>query len=214
MLVARSEDDERRIGVPAAPASLIRADSPLRLRGESNDMRIFCCALGPIHPDPAPTLDTDARRAARDVDLLTRLVMSNGERAMHVIFVSTVLALAPSRDRYYYAGWKRVLEDKLLWLTESQQRTRLSVIYPGRLVGRETTRRLRYVHTTYEALAGLMCSVSTGGPRRAVVGLDARLWRLRDPLTVLHGGSRNAARRLPLALLTKALRENGGCASS
>lgn len=133
--------------------------------------RVFVCALGPVQSgdrvdDPAVV---EAELAA-----LARLL---GAKA-RVVLVSSVVALAPKRDRRHYGGWKNLVEDRLRVLA-AENGVELSVVYPGRLVERRSGNSWRdFVHTPYPKLARVVETSSSRPPADRAVGLDARVWLL------------------------------------
>jgi len=141
---------------------------------------VYACALGLIHPRE-PRWDADSEAAARDLAVMDRLLRSSAGARVHIVFVSSVLTLQEPRPiRSYYCGWKRVIEGRLIDLAARTPATRLSVLYPGRLVAGKSMRRpLSLAHTTYARLAELLPRFGTGaGGRRALVGADARTWMI------------------------------------
>lgn len=170
--IARGEVDEaaldgtgydvRRAGV-VAPA-LVGARS----------VRIVICALGPVHTRQT---DVDRNVVARDLASVETLVAAAGPLA-HLVYVSSVVALAPGADRRSYGGWKMLIEHELREMA-GQHSADLSVVYPGRLVGpADGQSLLNRLHTRYFRLASLVVQVGWEKPVSKVVGLDARLWLL------------------------------------
>jgi hypothetical protein len=179
--VAR-DDSETELVQRARPGSrLLRADRSDPLRPwDYHGVRIYGCALGPIHPQDSPEIGADAKRAGNDLDLIRRIVDASAHVPIHVLFVSSVLALAPRKQRRYYAGWKSVIESELISILADHPRATLSVLYPGRLVDRRTAGQpATLLHTTYDSLAERLATLRPGSRHRLVVGSDARIWIVR-----------------------------------
>lgn len=162
-------------------------------------LRLFVCALGPVHPiDPEP--DSDSAHVARDLALIQRVLDSAPAAQAQVVLVSSVIALAPGDDRRYYGGWKNLVEEELrLLLAGRRAGADLSVLYPGRLLDvQERTRPWHRAHTTYSRLADIAEQAGHRPPASRVVGLDARAWLLARSASLSVrsiSGSRGALRR-------------------
>jgi hypothetical protein len=197
---AVARDDRDRAELASSPATVIGAhdDGPLLGGTRPGALRIHVCALGPIHPETARPED-DAAHVDRDLDLVARLLGEAQGRDAHVVYVSSILALAPAADRAYYAGWKNVVEERLAALVAAHPGGRLSVLYPGRLMTAEERRRPWHrMHTTFDRLAAAMDDVSEGPGRSRTVGLDARIWLLARSASLVASalsGSRSTQRR-------------------
>ncbi len=196
--VARDEHD--RADLASCGATVVGAGSTDALLGEGGPrpLRIHVCALGPLHPETARP-DADAANVERDLEVVARLLDEAAGREVHVVLVSTILALGPGADRSYYAGWKNVVEGRLADLVDAHPGATLSVLYPGRLMAAQDRRRPWHrSHTTFERLAALMQDVSEGPGRSRIVGLDARAWlvaRSASLLVASLSGSRGNRRR-------------------
>jgi hypothetical protein len=196
---AVARDDRDRAALASGPATVIGAHDGGPLLGETRPgaLRIHVCALGPVHPETAH--EDDAAFVARDLDLVARLLGEAEGRAAHVVYVSSILALAPAADRAYYAGWKNVVEEELASIVAAHPGGRLSVLYPGRLMTSEERRRPWHrTHTTFDRLATLMNRVSEGPGTSRTVGLDARIWLLTRSASLVVtslSGSRSTRRR-------------------
>jgi hypothetical protein len=198
-LYAVARDDRDRAALAASTATVIGAHDSGPLLGTTGPraLRIHVCALGPVHPETAHA--DDASFVARDLDLVARLLGEAEGREVHVVLVSSILALAPAADRAYYAGWKNVVEEELAALVAAHPGGRLSVLYPGRLMAAQERRRPWHrTHTTFERLATLMNDVSEGPARSRTVGLDARIWLMTRSASLVVtslSGSRSTRRR-------------------
>jgi hypothetical protein len=196
--VARDERD--RADLASCGATVVGGGSagPLLGDGGPRPLRIHVCALGPVHPETAQP-DLDAAYVERDLDVVARLLGEADGREVHVVLVSTIIALGPGTDRSYYAGWKNVVEGRLADLVDAHPGASLSVLYPGRLMAAQDRRRPWHrSHTTFERLASLMQDVSEGPGRSRIVGLDARAWlvaRSASLLVTSLSGSRGTRRR-------------------
>ncbi|WP_235737216.1 hypothetical protein [Nocardioides alcanivorans] len=146
---------------------IIRADSSIDV---PEGARIHVCALGPVQSGDRVE---DPTVVERELQALGDLVTSGSS----VVLVSSVLALAPTRERAHYAGWKNLVEDRLGRLTTARG-ARLSVLHPGRLVEPGQKFFRDFVHTPYPKMAALVEQTSNRGPHTRAVGLDARLWLL------------------------------------
>jgi hypothetical protein len=196
--VARDDSDLAELGTSGA--TVVGAGTSSSLLGDARPdaVRIHVCALGPVHPETAqPSVDADL--VARDLGLVARLLDESAGRDVHVVLISSVLALAPGADRAYYAGWKNVVEEEVARLVEPHSSARLSVLYPGRLLAASDRRRPWHrLHTTFDQLAVLMNQVGEGPGRSRIVGLDARAWLLARSASLMAttlSGSRSTRRR-------------------
>jgi hypothetical protein len=135
------------------------------------------CAAGVIHPGPA-SLTADHRAAARDLAILEAIVQAQSGDRIHVVFMSSVLALGRSPGRGYYAGWKAMMEGAMAKIVENAPGADLSIVYPGRLVERRSVARpMSFLSTPYHHAAEVMIHTArSAAARRAILGLDARLW--------------------------------------
>ena len=134
LLVARhaSEADElarRYPGIAVLPPS--PAGNPLP-EGVSSVV-VYCCAVGPIHAGK-PEWTEDQENASANLDALIRIANAYRSRPLHLIYVSSVLALMPRGTNTYYSGWKNIIEAGLQELIAPCERASYSVFYPGRLV--------------------------------------------------------------------------------
>ncbi|WP_040320170.1 hypothetical protein [Aeromicrobium marinum] len=146
-------------------------------------LRVVVCALGPVHPgSPAVADVSDAVR--RDVDTVQRLIDAAHGSPVHVVLVSSIIAVAPDESRRSYGGWKAVVEAELRRIVGQHPGAGLSVVYPGR-ISDSTGRSL--LHTTYTRLAAAIDALLDGPPTSRVAGLDARLWLLVHGLVVAAG---------------------------
>jgi hypothetical protein len=178
LLVARhiTEYDALRVAQPGA--ALYQAWEPGSvLVDEGEAVAIVCCAFGPIHPGAAVAAD-DLRRADADCRALGAILRKYSELRLHLLLISTVLALCPRPGREYYAGWKNVVEGLVRQAVEPRREAGLSVFYPGRLVERKTLATpASMLQTSYRELAEEVVSdVRQNRSRRAVLGVDSRLW--------------------------------------
>lgn len=171
--VVHAGADERTALLDLYPASaLLEASQGI----ERPTLCIFVCALGLTHPE-RPDLPRHADRLHRDAALLLALVQSQAA-GIHVLLVSTVIALAPPRDRCHYAGFKNLAESVVAAQLQGVEGAMLSVFYPGRLVDRPSAAGMSArLATPHEVLAQKMLRTAAGGrPAQCIVGIDARLW--------------------------------------
>jgi hypothetical protein len=175
--VARHAADAERIRRQWPRARVFVAGDPVSALPSGHQRIVLCtCAAGLIHPRKADWA-MDVSEADRDIRLHLQILASFESVPVHVIFVSTVLALSP-RGTAHYAGWKNVMLGTLAEAVAEHPRGRLSVLYPGRLVERRTPAHLlSLTHGTFEQLAARIGRIAaTDRPCRRVVGLDAYLW--------------------------------------
>lgn len=175
--IARHAADAERIRRQWPRAQVFVAGDPVSALPPGHRRVVLCaCAVGLIHPRKADWA-ADVAEADRDLRLLLQLLAHYESDPVHVIFVSTVLALSP-RGTAHYAGWKNVMLGTLSEAVAGHPRRRLSVLYPGRLVERRTPAHLLgLTHGTFEQLAARIDRIATTDrPCRRVVGLDAHLW--------------------------------------
>lgn len=137
---------------------------------------IIVCALGLVHP-ARPDVALHLQNFQDDLRRLSNLAGGAGGD-VHIVLVSTVIALIPSRDRAYYAGLKNLTEAAIAALLRDLTSVRLSVVYPGRLVDRRVG-LADMLATPYPVLASTLVKMAgSSGASSRVVGLDARLWLL------------------------------------
>jgi len=193
VLVARdaAEADDLRSRLPAATVVEGGAGSFPAL---SHGVAIVCCAFGPIHPEgPRPA---DALRSfERDRAWLGLLLDSYSEIPVHVVFVSSVVALAPPRRRSDYGGWKNLAEGAIGTLVRRHANARYSVVFPGRLAVERSARAA--FSTPYLRLARRILDGTGRGPARRLIGLDARLWLLARSLRIVVAAGYGRVERAP-----------------
>lgn len=150
------------------------------------DLVLHVCALGPIHPeDPRPD---DAERFASELATIEALVAAT-TGSVRIVFVSSVIALAPTPDRRLYGGWKNLAEEHLDRVAlRHGARVTVSVVYPGRIVAPSQRSGLSdRISSTFEKVARRLLAEASRKPRRAVVGIDAKVWSaLRAMSLVVH----------------------------
>lgn len=179
---AVARDDRDLAALRDSDATVLPAGGPDGgLLGEAapDSLRIFVCALGPVHPE-APQAAVDSDHVVRDLGLIRRVLDSAPDATAHVVLVSTVIALAPGEDRRYYGGWKGLVEQELReLLAQRSAPADLSVLYPGRLMDDHERRRPWHrAHTSYTRLADIVERAAQRPGTSRVVGLDARAWLL------------------------------------
>jgi len=153
------------------------------LAGEG-PVRLRICALGPLHPGTPDQAATSAG-VTRDLDLVARVLDACGDREVHVVLVSTAVALAPAADRRFYGGWKGVVEQELAEIVSGAPRGEMSVLYPGRLISQRDLRHpVSLMYTTYRGLAELVDRSGCSEPTSRVVGADARAWLLSRAISM------------------------------
>ena len=119
---------------------------------------------------------------------------------VHVVLVSTVVALAPSRDRAYYSGFKNLAEVAVADAFRGLAWARLSVVHPGHPSASSSSASLTgRLATPYAALARLLLKMSGSSTASSrVVGLDARLWLFTRMLFLLSCALAPGWRSMPI----------------
>ena len=177
LLVARHAEEYEALALAHPRAVAYRGWDPESPMPDADAVAVVCCAFGMIHP-AAVAASADLRKIGTDYVTLERIVRRYSERPVHVVLISSVLALCARPGREYYAGWKNVVEGLVRHAAEGGQRRHVSLFYPGRLV--DTTPRASarvFPHTSYPTLAEkVVTAVQESCPVNSVVGLDARLW--------------------------------------
>jgi hypothetical protein len=180
-LVARSHDEHGALRARWPDRTTVERDGLADVIRPWHHLSIFACAIGAIHPgDPRPEgLAHVWETGARDLAIVRAAMIAANSKPVHVIFVSSVLALARARpERAVYTGWKLLVEGEFERLVTAQRDARLSVVYPGRLVEGPAGLASR-LSTRYDRLAAtLVAAASAPAGRRWIVGADARLWLL------------------------------------
>lgn len=183
--VARHERDEQALTEVAGARVAQAADASVAVAGEA-DLVLHVCALGPIHPE-APRPD-DAERFAAELATIDAIVAAT-TGSVRIVFVSSVIALAPTPDRRLYGGWKNLAEEHLDRIAlHHGSRVTVSVVYPGRIVDPSQRSGLSdRISSTFEKVARRLLAEASRKPRRAVVGTDAKVWSaLRAMSLVVH----------------------------
>ena len=176
-IVVRHDGDEQWAAETYPGIARVRTDAARPLAAAYDDVVVHACALGAMTPVPTSTLADDSAALVRDIDFIGRVV-DHGSPSVHVVFVSTVLALSPRRERQYYAGWKCIAEYELVRRFRANPAVRVSVVYPGRITEERSLRAPKsMIYTPYDALAARLDRLGReGGEFRQVVGADARAW--------------------------------------
>ena len=200
VLVARDPRESRSLSSRHPRALVVNGwESEWSLPSGFDSAVVCCCALGLIHPRE-PEWRADADMTTRDFNILERVVSLLAGSKVHLIFISSVLALSPEGKNLYYAGWKNVIDARISRIIVSHPHCRLSVFYPGRLVKKGGSGRIALMlHASYERMAkGVSRVARSSRSRRAIVGLDARMWLamqgVAKVLTALTGRVRHADR--------------------
>ena len=178
LLVTRNIEEYDAASIAHPHAALYRAwEAGSLLPDEGEAVAVLCCAFGVIHP-VAVTASGDLNKTGVDYLTLETILQKYSSLPLHLVLISSVLALCPRPRREYYAGWKNVVEGLMRQLGGKHRIARLSVFYPGRLI--ETTKGAgvgALLHTSYRKLAEQIVSVVQHNRCvDTVVGLDARLW--------------------------------------
>lgn len=176
-IVVRHDADERWAAETHPEIARVRTDAAEPLAAAYDEVVVHACALGAMTAVPTSTLAGDSAALVRDIDFISRLV-DQGTPSVHVVFVSTVLALSPRRERQYYAGWKCIAEYELVRRFRANPAVRVSVVYPGRITEERSLRAPKsMIYTPYDVLAARLDRLGRdAGETRQVVGADARAW--------------------------------------
>jgi hypothetical protein len=187
-IAVRHEADEQWAAETWPGLTTVRTDAELPFATHYDRIVVHATALGRMTPTAHSTLGHDAAALVRDIDFLERLVQSQGSE-LHIVFVSTVLALSPRRERQYYAGWKCVAEYELVRRFQQVPRVTVSVVYPGRITEERTARSPKSaLYTPYSALARRIIAIGSDPTAvRQVVGADARAWLAARGLKTMSG---------------------------
>lgn len=180
--VVYASTDEHAALQALYPASAL-LEASQRMEGRS--LCIFVCAFGLAHPGK-PDPQRHSERLLQDAALLFALVRTHAG-GVHVLLVSTVVALAPPRDRCYYAGFKNLAESVVAAQLQGVEGAMLSVFYPGRLVERRSgSGPTGLLATPYRALARQMVDAARGSSDvNRIVGIDARLWLMVNAIRMI-----------------------------
>lgn len=179
MIVARNQEEARwahnflpRAAVLACWLPQDRWKWPAACRR----VTVLLCGFGIIHP-VAPVWASHCRAMTRDAEVLTRIVQRFRQQTINVVLVSSICAWALTPERAYYTGWKCLAEALVRNAVSTQEKARLSVLYPGRLVNQKTLRRpLSFLHTSYSRLSRRLIRIAQSSQARSkIVGLDARM---------------------------------------
>jgi hypothetical protein len=183
-LIARDRKDFDSLKKLFPDVKILRAWDPACELPEASEVAVLCFALGPVHV-VAPALSKDLEGAFADLSFIQTALALYSPQPVHVVYLSSVLALAPRGSRRYYAGWKLMVEGTLdAWVAGSRGAS-LSVVYPGRLV--ETGTGLsRCLHTRYEKVAAQLGEMVLARRvcRRKVIGWDSRILLFLRGLTL------------------------------
>jgi len=164
----------------------------------AREVAVVVCALGLVHP-ASPDAHAHLGKFAAECETLSELAA--GYRGqLHLILVSTVIALLPGRERAYYAGFKNLAEAMAAAACRRCPGSLLSVLYPGHLVEKRGGRGLAsLLATPYDRLTLLLVKViGSKQPTARVVGADARLWVVARAFSLLASALRPGLRITPL----------------
>jgi hypothetical protein len=178
LLVTRSIPEYEAVKRKYPSMALYRSwDPDSRLLEENETVTVLCCAFGVIHPGSVEA-SGDLQKANAGYRTLEMLLRTYSGLPVHLVLISSVLALCPRPGREYYAGWKNVVEGLLRHIAATRRGVGLSVFYPGRLVEANTFGSpSSWLHTSYQQLAEEVVShVQHKQSRAAIVGLDSSLW--------------------------------------
>ncbi len=185
LAVARHERDVQALSGVEGARVVLAADAAGAVAG-GTDLVLHVCALGPIHPE-APRPD-DAERFASELATIESIVGAT-TGSVRIVLVSSVIALAPTPDRRLYGGWKNLAEEHLDRIAlRHGARASVSVVYPGRMIApTERSGLSDRMSSTFEKVARRLLAEASRKPRRAVVGIDAKVWSaLRAMSLVVH----------------------------
>ncbi|GAA1723916.1 hypothetical protein [Aeromicrobium alkaliterrae] len=181
--VARHERDVEALA-GLADARVVLAADAAGVVAPVADLVLHVCALGPIHPeDPLPD---DADRFEAELAAIDALVGATTGQ-VRIVLVSTVIALAPTADRRLYGGWKNLAEERLDRIAlHHGDRCTVSVLYPGRIIAPSERQGLGdRLSSTFENVAKKMLRETSRSPRRAIIGVDAKIWSALRALSLV-----------------------------
>lgn len=185
LLVARSINEQTELSA-RYPQAEVRQLEQLPAAVEASDIPsavIFCCALGPLHPRQPREPSVDFSTVPRDLQGLFSVVNALHSRRVDIIYVSSVLAISSGPDRFYYSGWKRVIESAIGLALEQHPQAHWMAIYSGRLVPEKSIRSpSSLLATSYAQLAKRMLSQKDNRTARCIVGYDARMLLMQRAL--------------------------------
>lgn len=175
LLAARhSSDVESFASIHSGVPTFGTSCGQLKSLESASSVRLIACAFGPVHPKQ-PNWLADESALRMDMSLAEQVASSCRAR-LHAVLISSVVALAPTRDRCYYGGLKNLAECQIARALAACPQAQMSVLYPGRLATES-----RSLATTFAAVARQACALASqpvGASR--IVGWDARLWLLRQ----------------------------------
>ena len=177
LLVARHQRDKERLAALHLHAEILTAWKESWELGRGYDQVIvFCCTLGMARPR-IPSWSDDISEASRDIEFLERILRAYRDLPIHVILVSSILALSPRGKNTYYAGWKDVIMASVECLVHQYPYGYLSVLYPGRLINRTVFHKpSSFFSTTYNrAVKTLLKMQKYSKSYEKIIGLDAHL---------------------------------------
>lgn len=189
VLVARDPGEAAALGRAHPASRVLCAGHPWEAPPDPPEaVVVLGCALGPIHKD-ARSWDADLEAAHRDLDVVAGLLGLYPGVPLRIVFLSSVLSLAPRPERRYYAGWKCLLEGALRAMIAGRAGSSLCVVYPGRCVDRSAWASGLY--TTYAVLARRVVAAAEGSSGAFITGVDARSWlvlqRIRKACAAMVG---------------------------
>ena len=189
LLVARDKEEARWLGSSFPAAEILACWLPeheWKWPETYGCITILLCAFAVIHP-VTPDWSSHCEATRRDIEILAHILQKFRRQVIKLVFISSVLALAPKPQRTYYVGFKCLAEAMIRDLLTNQEGVSLSVLYPGRLVSQKSLLSpLSFFHTTYRRFAQRLVRVANscprssqrggaGTPHREIVGLDARI---------------------------------------
>lgn len=185
LLVARSLDEQTEL-LAKYPDAQVRLLDQLHATADAKETQstvIFCCALGPLHPRQPREPSVDFSSVPRDLESLLTLVNTLRGQPIEIVYVSSVLAISSGTDRFYYSGWKRVIESAIRLGLDPNPHAHWTAIYSGRLVTEKSVRNpSSLLATSYAQLAQRMLRRSSSSVVRSIVGCDARLLLMQRAL--------------------------------
>ncbi len=185
LAVARHDRDVAALGDVESARVVLAAEAAEAIAG-STDLVLHVCALGPVHPE-SPRPDDTERFEAQLATIDGLVAATTG--TVRIVLVSSVIALAPTGERRLYGGWKNLAEEHVdLLALRHGPRVTVSVVYPGRIIERSQRQGLSdRLSSTFDRVARRLLSEAARKPRRAIVGLDAKIWTaLRAMSLVVH----------------------------
>jgi hypothetical protein len=177
LLISRNESDSAWL-LKQYPGlrSIDPAKQPFIIQ-PTNTIRVFCCAMGPIHVQQAIT-GNYANSIRSDLKILEKTLNGCCSIPCHLVFVSSILALAMREKCIQYSVSKNMAQSSASTLIRNRPNTLFSTVYPGRLFERTLSKGFlwNHLHTSFTTLAQAMIVIAMSQHQKSrIIGIDAHL---------------------------------------